>query len=76
MPINRDVLTVELDHSERRIRITRPGEGEARTILHTHYDLDALVRLSFSEAGRQIGEDILLSLGDIETLWPESNTPR
>lgn len=74
MTIKRDVLLVEFDRDQNRIRLSRPVEGEERMILHTQYELRDLLRLSFSDAGRQIGEDILLSLEDLETLWPDGDT--
>ena len=74
MTIKRDVLIVEFDLDQNRIRLSRPVEGEERMILHTQYELHNLLRLSFSDAGRQIGEDILLSLEDLETLWPDGDT--
>ena len=69
MPIERSILLVEFDRESNRIRISRPVKGEARTILHTQYDVEALLKLGFSDAGRQIGEDILLSLEDLEQSW-------
>jgi len=74
MTMKPNVLLVEFDRKQNRILLSRPVEGEERLILHTQYDLEDLLRLSFSDAGRQIGEDILLSLKDLETLWPDGDT--
>ncbi len=74
MTMKPHVFLVEFDRKQNRILLSRPVEGEERLILHTQYDLEDLLRLSFSDAGRQIGEDILLSLKDLETLWPDGDT--
>jgi hypothetical protein len=62
MKILDDDLRVRFDPDKQEIRLYRTIEGGGDEVLHTAYPLASLKGKGFSEAGRLVGEDILLAL--------------
>ncbi len=70
MKVNRNELIVVFAPEQDKIQIFRSLE-DGRRVLHTEYPLSRMLELSFSDAGQKLGEDLLLSIADLERLWTQ-----
>jgi hypothetical protein len=61
MKILENELLIQYDSERRELSIYRLIDGSPEKILHTAYPLSKLKEKGIAEAGRLIGEDILLS---------------
>jgi hypothetical protein len=69
MRIKENTLYITYDPSERELSTYRLIDGTEDKIILTKYPLDVLRGKGFKEAGRLIGEDILLSITGTRDLF-------
>ncbi len=65
MTISENDLLIRYDEQEQKLIVYRLSDNaslQCAKVLHTEYSLSKLKSMSINEAGRRIGEDILVSL--------------